>query len=67
MGSVDITTLVYDYEEYFGMMLPTRVVQSAMSQAQEMTVEAITINDVDPAEMMPPPAIQTLIEDANGR
>jgi hypothetical protein len=67
MGSLDVTTLVHEYEEHFGMMLPTRLVQSAMSQVQEMVVREITIDDVDPSELAPPAAIQTLIEDAGGR
>lgn len=67
MGSIDVVTRIYDYEEHFDMVLPTRIEQSAMSQVQRMTVEQITINDVDPSEFEPPAAIRTLIEDAEGR
>jgi hypothetical protein len=62
MGEIVVTTRFSEYEAFYGMMLPTRLVQSAMGQVQELTVRAVTLDDVEEAELVPPPAIKALLE-----
>lgn len=64
MGEMEVTTRFSDYEEFGSMMLPTRLVQTAVGQVQEMTVREIAVDDVDASELTPPPAIRTLLESA---
>ena len=64
MGELVVTTRFSDYAAFYGMMLPTRLVQSAMGQVQELTVNAVVLDDVEEAELEPPPAIQALLEGA---
>lgn len=67
MGAMQVTTRYSEYKDFFGMKLPTHLVQTAMGQVQEMTVREVQIDDVEASEMAPPAAIRTLLEDANGR
>jgi hypothetical protein len=66
MGTMQVTTGYSDYRDFFGMVLPTRLVQTAMGQVQEMNVKEVRVDDVDAAEMAPPVAIQTLLDEAAG-
>jgi hypothetical protein len=61
MGEMVVTTRFSEYEPFYGMMLPTRLVQSALGQVQELRVGAVVLDDVDEAELAPPPAIRTLL------
>jgi len=62
MGEMVVTTRFSEYEPFYGMVLPTRLLQSALGQVQELTVGAVVLDDVDEAELAPPPAIRTLLE-----
>jgi hypothetical protein len=64
MGELLVTTRFSDYESFYGMMLPTRLVQSAMGQVQELNVNAVVLDDIEEAELAPPPAIQALLDGA---
>ena len=64
MGELLVTTRFSDYEPFYGMVLPTRLVQSAMGQVQELTVNAVVLDDVEEAELAPPPAIRALLDGA---
>ncbi len=61
MGEMLVTTRFSDYEAFGPMILPTRLVQSAMGQVQELIVQDVVVDDVDATELTPPPAIQTLL------
>jgi hypothetical protein len=62
MGEMVVTTRFSEYEPFYGMVLPTRLVQSAMGQVQELTVAAVVLDDIEDAELSPPPAIRALLE-----
>jgi hypothetical protein len=62
MGEMVVITQFSEYEPFYGMMLPTRLVQSALGQVQELNVDAVVLDDVDENEVAPPPAIRTLLE-----
>ena len=61
MGKIEVTTRFSDYEEFHGMILPTKMVQTAMGQVQEMFVREVEIDGVDAATLAPPLSIRTLL------
>ncbi len=67
MGEVPVTTRFSDYQEFHGMVLPTRLVQTALGQVQEMLVREVEVDSVDPASLDPPSSIKTLLADPDNR
>ena len=67
MGSIEVTTRFSDYREFHGMILPTRMVQTAMGQVQEMTLREVEIDAVEIGRLAPPSSITTLLGGPNDR
>jgi hypothetical protein len=61
MGELPVTTLLSEYREFDGMLLPTRMLQRAMGQEQVIRVSSVEVDSVEPSEMEPPAAIRTLL------
>lgn len=61
MGEIPSTTLFLEYRDFDGRLFATRIVQQAMGQEQEMRVESVEFNSVDPAAFEPPEPIQVLM------
>ena len=49
------------------MILPTRMVQTAMGQVQEMTLREVEIDAVEIGSLTPPSSITTLLGGPNDR
>lgn len=63
MGEIPSTTLYFEYRDFEGRLFPTRIVQQAMGQEQEMRVQEVEFDTVDPAAFDLPPAIRVLATD----
>lgn len=61
MGAVDVVTRFSDYQQFGDLTLPTTMRQAAMGQEQVMSVDSVEFGTVQPADLAPPAAIQTLI------
>ena len=61
MGDIPSTTLYFEYRTFDGRLFPTRVVQQAMGQEQEMRVRTVEFNTVDPAVFQLPAGVRTLL------
>jgi len=61
MGEIPSTTLYFEYRNFEGRLFPTRIVQQAMGQEQEMRVRSVEFNAVDPSAFEPPSPIRVLI------
>jgi hypothetical protein len=61
MGEIPSTTLFFEYRNFDGRLFPTRIVQQAMGQEQEMRVQSVEYDAVEPAAFALPPAIRTLL------
>ncbi len=64
MGPLPVTTLLSDYREHGGMLIPMRMIQRVMGQDQEVTVTSVELNGVTAAELELPPPVRTLLEGA---
>ena len=62
MGEIPSVTRYSDYQEFHGMVLPSRMVQSTMGIEQILEIRDVTVNDADPGALEPPAAIRTLLE-----
>lgn len=65
MGTIDVVSLLTEYQQFGDLLVPTKVTQNMMGQQQVMEISDVQIGDVDPSLLEPPAAIQTLI-DAGG-
>jgi hypothetical protein len=63
MGEIPSTTLYFEYRSFDGRLFPTRIVQQAMGQEQEMRVQSVEFDTVDPSAFDLPPAIRVLTND----
>jgi hypothetical protein len=61
MGEIPSTTLYFEYRDFEGRLFPTRIVQQAMGQEQEMRVRSVEFNSVDPSAFEPPSPIRVLM------
>lgn len=61
MGSIQITTLLDDYEEFGGFRIPTRMTQHMMGQEQVMVIEEVDFPSLDESVFALPPEIQALV------
>ena len=61
MGGVEAVTLLADYKDFGGIMMPTKVVQRVMGMEQVMTTDSVVYDAVDPAVFALPDEIKTLL------
>jgi len=61
MGGVEAVTVLQDYRDFGGIMLPKTVVQRVMGMEQIMTTDSVTYDAVDPAVFALPDEIKTLL------
>jgi hypothetical protein len=61
MGGVEAVTVLADYKDFGGIMMPTTVVQRVMGMEQIMTTESVVYDAVDPAVFALPDEIKTLL------
>jgi hypothetical protein len=61
MGEIPSTTIFLEYRDFGGRLFATRIVQRAMGQEQEMRVETVEFDSVDPEAFELPQAIQVLL------
>lgn len=62
MGEIPVVSLISDYERFGGILSPTLVKQQMMGQEQIIAIDSVEYGPVDDDRFVPPPAIQTLIE-----
>jgi hypothetical protein len=62
MGEIPVVSLLSDYREFGGILMPTRIQQQMMGNEQVITFDAVEFDDIDEERFAPPPAIQTLID-----
>lgn len=60
MGSIEAVTLMADYEDFDGVLTPTRMTQRAMGQEQVFTLTEVEYGALDPSVFELPAPIQTL-------
>ncbi|WP_405282710.1 hypothetical protein V3331_12085 [Gaopeijia maritima] len=65
MGEVEVVSLMQNYEQFGDLLYPTLLRQQMMGQEQVMRLTEVRVGDVDLQLLVPPTAIQTLI-DAGG-
>jgi hypothetical protein len=62
MGPMETTTVLSDYQEFGGIMIPTRMVQRTAGVEQVITVSAVDYDTVDPAVFAVPEEIERLLK-----
>jgi hypothetical protein len=62
MGAIEATTVVSDYRDFGGLLVPTKTVQQVMGMEQIFTISDVTYDMVDPAVFALPKEIQALVE-----
>ena len=62
MGEIESTTVLSDYRDVGGVMIPHKVTQSMMGMQQIFTTELTPVGSVPDSVFAPPPQIQALIE-----
>lgn len=63
MGEVESLTILGDYQEIHGLMVPTETRVRTMGQEQILTIEEISLEPADDALFELPPPIRTLLAD----
>lgn len=61
MGSVEMTSVMSDYKEFGGIVMPTRIVQRAAGTEQIMVIDSVEYDAVDASAFEPPPEIKALL------
>lgn len=61
MGPMETTTVVSDYQDFGGILVPTRTVQETMGMEQVITVTAVEYDGVDPAVFTLPAEIAAMV------
>jgi hypothetical protein len=62
MGEIEVVTTMDDYQDFGGILTPTRMTQQMLGQQQIFTVEEVEYLEPDAAVFDPPAVIQTLID-----
>jgi hypothetical protein len=62
MGEIETLTLMEDYQEFGGILSPSRIRQQMLGQEQVMTMDAVEYDVVDPSAFVPPETIRVLVE-----
>ncbi|MCB9766135.1 MAG: hypothetical protein H6739_40540 [Alphaproteobacteria bacterium] len=66
MGAMETRTVNAAYTEYDGLLVPSRIVQTALGMEQVLTVESVTWNPETLPDFGPPEAVQALLDEAAG-
>lgn len=61
MGALEATTVVSDYQDFGGLLVPTRTTQRVMGMEQIFTISDVNYEPIDPAVFELPKEIQALI------
>ena len=61
MGAMEATTIITDYQDFGGILVPTRTVQQVMGMEQIVSVTSVTYEPVDPSVFALPKEIQALV------
>lgn len=62
MGAIEVTTMMSEYKEFGGMMMPTKIVTKLGPQEIIMTVKSAEINNVNDEVFKLPPEINALVK-----
>ena len=62
MGAIEATTVVSDYQDFGGILAPTRTVQSMMGMEQIISVTTVEYDTVDPAVFELPDEIKAMMQ-----
>ena len=62
MGKIPVTNLIEVYTKFKDFHIPTKIVMKMAGMDQVMTIESVTLNDVNPSAFDLPPAIKALAE-----
>lgn len=62
MGPVEATTVLSEFKDFGGIMIPTKTVQTTMGMDQIITVTDVEFDTVDPSVFALPKEIQALIK-----
>jgi len=62
MGSAEILTRATEYQDFGGVRMPTVIRQSVMGMEQVITIESVEYGEVSAADVAPPAAIRTLLD-----
>ncbi len=65
MGEIEATSVMSDYREVEGLLLPMKVVQQMLGMEQVLQFDEFGAADLDDALFEPPPEIQALLESGN--
>lgn len=63
MGKLKTTTLLQDYQEFGGMLVPARSVGRTLGMEQIILVEEVELNPAELPDFGPPEAVQALLEE----
>jgi len=62
MGDVQTTTVLSEYRDFGGVLMPTRIRQQVMGVEQIMTIARVEFDTLDRAAFAPPPSIAALVK-----
>ena len=62
MGEISVRSLVSDYKEFEGALVPTRTEQTMMGMQQVITIDAVSFEPIDEAAFALPEAVAGLVE-----
>lgn len=65
-GSMRVISIFFDYRDFNGMLLPTRLVQKSMGVEKVLTIRDVQVDVLDPPQLDPPAAITELRKAASG-
>lgn len=60
MGEIEVTTMIDEYKDFNGLMMPTRMTQKMMGMEQVLTVETVEFDTVDESVFALPEEIEAL-------
>jgi hypothetical protein len=61
MGAMEQTTIVSEYQEFGGLLVPTKTVQRTMGMDQVITVTNVSFEPIDPSVFALPKQIQSMV------
>ena len=61
MGTIEVTTVATDYRDFGGITLPAKVVQRMLGQEQQLVVDTVAYDQVDPSVFELPGEIRALV------
>jgi hypothetical protein len=61
MGAMEQTTIVSEYQDFAGLLVPTKTVQQTMGMEQIITVTDVSFEPIDPSVFALPKEIQSMV------